>query len=177
MLSGIILQPGAWDATRGSLDDVMLANNVMQEVASPVTLWSKRGNTVGRVTINGLRATGVYRSAMSLESWADAPLTNVVLRDVQVEYTGGGKAWPPGQNVNGPGVDARPLPAWGLYARNVQTLTLEDVRFSLASDDSRPVVSADRVERLTLDGFKFTRVPGVSEPIVTTNVGNLLMNP
>src|SRR5438034_32176 len=139
MLSGIILQPGAWDATRGSLDDVLLANNVMQDVASPVTLWSKRGNTVGRVTINGLRATGVYRSAMSVESWADAPLTNVVLRDVHVEYTGGGKAWPPEQNVNGPGVDARPLPAWGLYARNVQTLTLEEGRFSLASDDSRPV--------------------------------------
>ena len=177
MLSGIILQPGAWDATRGSLDDVLLANNVMQDVASPVTLWSKRGNTVGRVTLNGLRATGVYRSAMSVESWADAPLTHVVLRDVRVEYTGGGKAWPPGQDVNGPGVDARPLPAWGLYARNVQTLTLEDVRFSLASDDSRPVVSADRVERLTFDGFKFTRVPGVPEPIVTTNVANLLKNP
>ena len=141
-----------------------------------VTIWNKRGNTVGRVTINGLRATGVYRSAMSLESWADAPLTNVVLRDVQVEYTGGGKAWPPGQNVNGPGVDARPLPAWGLYARNVQTLTLEDVRFSLASDDSRPVVSADRVERRLSTASSSRACRGV-RPIITTNVGNLLKNP
>src|SRR5438093_4440210 len=30
MLSGIILQPGAWDATRGLLDDVLLVDNVMQ---------------------------------------------------------------------------------------------------------------------------------------------------
>jgi hypothetical protein len=177
MLSGIILQPGAWDATRGLLDDVLLANNVMHHVASPVTLWTKPGNTVGRVTINGLRATGVYRSALSVESWADEPITNVVVRDVQVEFSGGGKAWSAEQTVKGPGVDARPLPAWGLFARNVQSLTLEDVRFTLAADDLRPVVSADRIGRLNLEAFKFTRVPGVTELLVTTNIGRLLQTP
>ena len=177
MLSGIILQPGAWDATRGPLDDVLLANNVMQHVASPLTLWNKPGNTVGRVTVNGLHATDVYRAALSVESWSDAPITNVVLRNVQVEYSGGGKASQAELPVKGPGVDARPLPAWGLYARNVQTLTVEDVRFSLASDDFRPVISADHVERLILDGFRFTRVPGVTEPIASTNIGKLLQSP
>jgi hypothetical protein len=177
MLSGIILQPGAWDATSGPLDDVLLANNVMQHVASPVTLWTKPGNPVGKVTVSGLHATGVYRSAISIESWAKEPLTNVVLRNVQVEFTGGGTAAQAQQPVKGPGVDARSLPAWGLYARHVQTLTLEDVRFSLAADDLRPVVVAERVERLNLDGFKFPRVPGVTEPIVTNNVGKLLQNP
>jgi polygalacturonase len=177
MLSGIILQPGAWDATRGILDDVLIANNVMQNVASPVTLWSKPGNTVGRVTISGLRATDVYRSALSLEGWAEEPITNVVLRDVQVEYSGGGKAWLPGQVVKGPGVDARPLPAWGLYARYVQTLALEDVRFSLAADDLRPVICAEQIECLNLDGFKFTRVAGVTEPLITTNVAKLSQTP
>ncbi|HTD86288.1 MAG TPA: glycosyl hydrolase family 28-related protein, partial [Candidatus Binatia bacterium] len=80
MLSGIILQPGAWDRTRGLLDDVFIANNTMLDVASPITIWTKPGNTVGRVTISGLNATGVYRSALSVESWADEPITNVVLR-------------------------------------------------------------------------------------------------
>ena len=177
MLSGIILQPGAWDATRGPLDDVLIANNVMQHVASPVTLWTKPGNPVGKVTISGLDATGVYRSAFSAESWTDSPITNVILRGVRAEFAGGGKAWATNQIVKGPGVDARPLPAWGLYIRNVQTLTLEDVRFSLASDDLRPVLHAERVERLNLDGFKFTRVPGVAEPLITTNVGSLIQRP
>ncbi len=177
MLSGIILQPGAWDATRGPLDDVLIANNVMEHVASPVTLWTKPGNTVGKVTISGLDATGVYRSAFSAESWADTPITNVVLRGVRAEFSGGGKAWATNQFVKGPGVDARALPAWGIYARNVETLTLEDVRLSLATDDLRPVLHADHVERLNLDGFKFTRLPGVSEPMVTTNVGNLSITP
>jgi hypothetical protein len=177
MLSGIILQPGAWDSTRGPLDEVLLANNVMENVASPVTIWNKPGNTVGKVTVLGLRATGVYRAAMSVESWASAPVTNVVFRDIQIEYAGGGTAAQAGLPVKGPGVDVRSLPAWGLYARNVETLTLEDVRFSLASDDARPVVNADRVAHLNLDGFKYTRVPGVAEPIVSTNSGSILQIP
>jgi hypothetical protein len=59
----------------------------------------------------------------------------------------------------------------------VQTLTLEDVRFSLASDDLRPVICADQIERLSLDGFKFARVAGVTEPISTTNVARLSQTP
>ena len=175
MLSGIILQPGAWDATRGPLDDVFIANNVMQHVASPVTLWTKPGNTVGKVTVSGLNATGVYRSAISVESWADEPITNVVLRNVQVEFAGGGTTAQAQQPVKGPGVDARSLPAWGLFARNVQTLILEDVRFSLASDDFRPVVHADRVERLILDNFKYPRVSGMTNSVVSTNGGKVMI--
>jgi hypothetical protein len=73
--------------------------------------------------------------------------------------------------VKGPGVDARPLPAWGIYARSVQQLTLQDVRLSLASDDLRPVLLADGVLHLTLDSFKFPDVAGVAQPLMTTNVG------
>jgi hypothetical protein len=173
MLSGIILQPGAWDATRGPLDDVLLANNTMSHVASPVTIWTKPGNSVGRVTVSGLNATGVYRSAISVESWAGLPVTNVVLRNVNVEFAGGGKAEQAKQPVKGPGVDARPLPAWGVYARNVERLTLEDVRLTVAQDDFRPVVFADGVQRLDLENLRFPRVPGVTEPLALTNVGSV----
>jgi hypothetical protein len=170
MLSGIILQPGAWDRTEGLLDDVLLANNTMCNVASPVTLWTKPGNPVNRVTVAGLTATGVYRSALSVESWSDAPITNVVVRGASIEFSGGGKAEQGGEQVKGPRVDCRPLPAWGVYARNVERLTLEDVRLSLASDDLRPVLMADHVQRLDLDGLKFTHVPGVTQPVVTNSV-------
>jgi len=111
MLSGIILQPGAWDRTRGPLDDVLIARVTMKDVASPLTLWTKPGNTVGRVTVTDLNATGVYRSALSVESWSDSPITNVVIRNAQIEFTGGGQAEQANQPVKGPGVDARTLPA------------------------------------------------------------------
>ena len=149
----------------------------MQDVASPVMLWTKPGNTVGKVTVSGLNATGVYRSAMSVESWADAPITNVMIRNAQIEFAGGDTAAQTQMPVKGPGVDARPLPAWGLYARNVQTLTLEDVRFSLAADDFHPVIQAENVGHLNLDECKFPRLPGVPKPIVTTNDTTLLQRP
>jgi hypothetical protein len=173
MLSGINLQPGAWDRCPGLLDDVLLSNNTMKNVASPLTLWAKPGNPVGRVTVSGLEATGIYHSAAALESWSDAPITNIVLRNVTVEFDGGGTAEDAKRRVRGPGVDVRPLPAWGLYARNVEQLTLEDVRFSLAKDDLRPVAMIDGVRQLNLDNFRFTQLPGVAEPLVTTNVGKL----
>lgn len=175
MLSGIILQPGAWDRTEGLLDEVFLADNTMRDVASPVTIWTKPGNPVGRVIISGLNATGVYRSALSVESWADAPITNVVVRNAAIEFAGGGTAVQANQPVKGPGVDARPLPAWGLYARNVGQLTLQDVRLSIAREDLRPVVSAENVRQLDLDNVKFTPVSAVAQPIVTTNVGKLTL--
>jgi hypothetical protein len=170
MLSGVILQPGAWDRTEGLLDEVLLANNTMRDVASPVTIWTKPGNTVGRVTISGLNATGVYRSALSVESWADEPITNVVLRNASIEFAGGGKAGEARQPVKRPGVDVRSLPAWGIYARNVEHLALEDVRLTLAAADLRPVLSADNLNRLTLDNFRYPAVAGVVQPLVTNNV-------
>jgi len=173
MLSGIILQPGAWDRTEGPLDDVLLANNTMHDVASPVTIWTKPGNRAGRITIAGLNATHVYRSAMSVESWGDTPITNLVVRNANIEYTGGGTAEQGRQPVKGPGVDARPLPAWALYARNVEHVTLEDVRFSVEQDDFRPLILADRVRTLDLDNVRFPHLLTATNPLVTTNVGTI----
>jgi len=173
MLAGIILQPGAWDATQGLLDDVLISDVTMRNVAAPVTLWIKPGNTAGRVTVARLDATGVYRAAASVESWAESPVTNVVFRDVTIEFAGGGQAEQGRAPVKGPGVDPRPLPAWGFYARHVGQVVFEDVRFRCAREDFRPVLVADGVARLDLSGFKFTRVPGVTEPLVLTNVGRV----
>ncbi len=177
MLAGIILQPGAWDSTRGPLDDVFIANNAMQNVGTPLEISSKRGNTVGTILVDGLRATGIYGAAVSVQSWAGSPMTNVILRDVQVEYAGGGKAWPTNRAVRPSGIDFGALPAWGLYAHDVKNLTLQDVRFDVVTNDFRPVLRADDVQRLDLDNFKFPRLPEVQEPLVTNNVGAVLSEP
>jgi hypothetical protein len=173
MLSGICLQPGGWDRTEGILDDVLISRTTMHHVASPLTFTMKRGNTAGRITVNDLNATGVYRAAMSIESWADAPITNMVVRNARIEFDGGGTAEQARQSVRSPPVDARSLPAWGLYARNVQRLDLEDVRFSLAHDDFRPVVLAENVNSLTLDNFQFPIVAGVERSFATNQVERL----
>ena len=177
MLSGIILQPGAWDKCDGLLDEVFLANNSMRDVSSPVTIWTRPGNPVGKVTISGLNATGVYRAALSVESWSDVPITNVVVRNASIEFTGGGQAELATKPVNRPGVDIRPLPGWGIYARNVEKLTLQDVRLDLAKPDLRPVLAAERVSHLDLDDFRYTHVPEVTEPLLLTNVAEIKREP
>ncbi|MCL4179280.1 MAG: right-handed parallel beta-helix repeat-containing protein [Verrucomicrobia bacterium] len=170
MLTGILLQPGAWDATQGLLDDVLISDVTMHKIASPLGIWLQPGNTAGRITVNGLTATGIYRAAASLESYAETPITNMVFRNVSLEFIGGGTAEQAQTPATAPGVDARPLPAWGLYARNVERLSLESVRLTCATDDLRPVMMATEVQRINFSDFRFTEVPAVKEPIVLTNV-------
>jgi hypothetical protein len=170
MLAGINLQPGGWDATEGPLDDVLISDVTMQNVATPIILTLKPGNSAGQITVSRLSATGVYRAAMSVESWAAQPIQRFVLRDVDVEYLGGGQrdAVPP--TVKQPGVDARSLPAWGCYARHVKHLLLEDVRLSCTEPDLRPVLMCEQVERLQLDAVRFPPTPDGTDPFVLHDV-------
>ncbi len=170
MLSGILLQPGAWDATQGLLDNVLISDVTMNNVASPLSVWLMPGNTAGRITVASLTATEVYRAAASFESFAETPITNVVLRDVCVEFSGGGTAKQAQAPVRAPGVDARSLPAWGCYVRNLDHLSLEAVRLTCATEDLRPVILATNVQRIDFSDFRFTEASVVNEPVVLKNV-------
>lgn len=173
MLSGIILQPGAFHKRDGVLDDVLLSNNTMKDVAAPVTIWTYPNNTVGRITISGLDAIGVYRAAISAESWNDAPITNLVIRNVHIEFVGGGTAEQSKQAVQAPVYDCRSMPAWGIYLRNVDRVTVEDVRLSLTQDDFRPVIMAEQVKLLSFDNVRYSHVSGVTKALVTNRVDKL----
>jgi polygalacturonase len=170
MLAGICLQPGAWDATQGGLDDVLISDITMTNVTTPFHFMMKPGNTAGRITVTRASATGVYRAACSVESWAQTPFKDVTFRDVDIEFEGGGTADQAPREVKAPGVDARPLPAWGFYARNVERLTFEDVRLTCVKPDQRPVMICEDVNDLTLDAFRFPRCEGVANPLVLKDV-------
>jgi hypothetical protein len=158
MLAGLCLQPSGWDRTEGTVDQVHVANVTMHDVASPLHLSAKPPSTVGRVTVDRLTATGVYRAAASIESWADEPIGHVSLRDVSIECIGGGTAAQAAAEVRAPGVDVRPLPAWGLYARRVKSLEMANVRFSLQNDDARPAFLADGIDVLDLGALAFPSI-------------------
>ena len=171
MLAGLCLQPGSWDHTEGALDGVRISDITMHDVASPLHLSLRTGNTGGRVSISRLSATGAYRAAASIESWAESPIEQVSLRDVNLEFVGGGTTEQAQQQVRAPGVDVRPLPAWGLYAKNVKTLDLENVRLSVERDDARPALIAESVDTLTVDDVKFPR--GAELSVVLHDVHNV----
>jgi polygalacturonase len=169
MLAGINLQPGGWDATQGALDDVMISDVTMHNVSTPFHFTLKSGNTAGNIIVNRVTATGVYRAASAVESWAETAFTNVVFRDVTIEYKGGGTLEDARRTVKSPGVDARPLPAWGFHARNVQNLQFDNVRLRLEKEDLRPVLICTGVDRLTLEDFKFPLSADLPEAMVLNN--------
>ena len=104
------------------------ANNTMRNVATPVQVSLKSGNTAGEIIVERLNASGVYRAACSVESWTDDPIERFVLRDVSIEYEGGGKRSEASSQLPKPGLDARRLPTWGFFGRNINQLILEDIR-------------------------------------------------
>jgi polygalacturonase len=173
MLAGINLQPGAWDKTTGDLNDVLISDITMQNVTTPFHFMMKPGNTAGRITVTRVTATGVYRAACSVESWAETPFRNVTFRDVDLEFEGGGTVDKASGPVKAPGVDARPLPAWGFYARNVENLTFEDIRLTCREPDQRPVMICEDVNDLTLDTFRFPRFDGAPNPVVLKSVEHI----
>ena len=170
MLAGLNLQPGGWDATKGSLDNVLISDITMHNVSTPFHFSLKPGNTADTIIVNRVSATGVYRAASSVESWAETAFNNVVFRDVTIEYKGGGTKKQALMNVKSPGVDARPLPAWGFYARNVKNLQLDNVRLRCEKEDLRPVLKCKGVEWLTLEDFKFPPPTQASEAFALDDV-------
>jgi polygalacturonase len=176
MLAGINLQPGAWDKTTGDLNDVLISDITMRNVTTPFHFMLKPGNAANRITVTRVTATGVYRAACSVESWAEAPFKNVTFRDVDIEFEGGGTVGKIPTQVKAPGVDARPLPAWGFYARNVENLAFEDFRMICVKPDQRPVMICEDVSQLTFDTFKFTRYKDVNEPVVLHRVANVRLS-
>ena len=93
------------------------------------------------------------------------PVESVTLENVEIVVAGGGQTW----RANAPldSLAAVPeraasypefsmfgeLPAWGLYVRHVDGLTLRNVRLKLQAPDYRPAVVADDVRGLTVDGL------------------------
>lgn len=169
MLAGVNLQPGGWDATEGSLNNLVLSNLTMRDVATPFHFILKSGNSADGVTVSRVDATGVYRAACTVESWAETPFKNVTFRDVSVRYLGG-ESKTTMKTVKSPGVDARPLPAWGFYARNVEALRLENVSLKFETDDVRPIMMMENVNGLEVEHLSVSRSPNAQTAVVLNEV-------
>ena len=130
---------------------------------------------VRNIAFNGIRATvvavgrqhadlpfksdyrpGETRTCVVLNGVGDEFLENISLQDVHVTYEGGGTAEEAGREVPqmaGEYFETGTPPAYGLYARNVRGLTLNNVRFEVAAPDLRPAVVFDHVADASVNGL------------------------
>jgi hypothetical protein len=99
---------------------------------------------------------GEIKSCMSLNG-VEATIENITFDDVQVTFPGGGTVEEAAvrdvPKVVGEYYQTGVLPAYGLFARNVRGLTLNNVRLEIAKEDARPAMVLDHVEDVAVNGL------------------------
>jgi hypothetical protein len=91
-----------------------------------------------------------------LNGVGDDYLEGISFQDVQVTYEGGGTADEAAREVPeiaGEYFEIGTPPAYGLYARNVRGLTLQNVRFEVKDADLRPAVVFENVTDAAVNGL------------------------
>ncbi len=100
---------------------------------------------------------GERMSCIILNCVGSAVVENISFDNINLTFGGGGTA-EAGANREVPEVSGEyyamgPMPAYALYARNVKGLTLQNLRFQVASPELRPAVVFDRVRDATVSGM------------------------
>ena len=149
---------------------------------------------VRNIKFNGIRATvvaegkqhddlpypqkfrpGETRQCIVLNGVGDDVLENISFQDVHVTYEGGGTFEEASREVPkmaGEYFEIGTPPAYGLYARNVRGLSVNNVRFEVQSPDLRPAVILENVSDASVhslsaqaneksDAFRFTNAHDV----------------
>ena len=127
---------------------------------------------------------GEKNSCITLNAMGEHYLENISFTDVQVKYAGGGTAaqaakrdipeiaseyfgvWDP--SPGGP-------PSYGLYARNVKGLTLQNVRLEFDAPDARPAIILDNIHDASIVNLSAKGNPG-SELLRFINTTDVLIS-
>jgi Glycosyl hydrolases family 28 len=143
--------------------------NPNQNAAPPVK------GVVRNVSFNGIRATvvaqgkqhddlpwpqrfrpGETRQCIVLNGVGEDFLENVSFQDVHLTFEGGGTSEDATREIPkiaGEYFEIGTPPAYGMYARNVRGLTLNNVRFEVKTEDLRPAVVFENVSDAAINGL------------------------
>lgn len=170
-------------AGKASIENFSFSNIIMKNVTGPIGIGFSGGEKsfIRNISFNGIRASvvalpvphpdihfdlhtweGEKNSCITLNAMGDHYLENISFTDVHVKYAGGGTEAQAGKR-DIPKVAAEYFgvwdiapggpPAYGLYARNVKGLTLQNVRFEFEADDARPAIVLDNVKDAAINGL------------------------
>lgn len=167
MLAALNIQPGGWGRACGDVDRVHIKDVVIDQAATPVMMTLNEGNNCGTVTIENMTATGIYGAAISVESWKGGSYDKVGLKQVSVEYIGADNPSLADLAVGPPPADYRPLPCWGIFAKEVRHLELEDVTLSYTGKEYRPALMLDHVGTAELGNVEYTPGSGQKDESYT----------
>ena len=119
------------------------------------------------VLFAGIQGTRISALGNAISGVPGQIIENITLRDVALEFTGGGTTAMatrvvPENNKGYPGVALfGKLPAYGFFVRHVRNVVFENVHLRFATDDHRPAIVCDDVDSVTFERFRAQTMPGV----------------
>lgn len=178
----------------GAMDRVTISNIAIRGVLAPIFVrLGNRGRpfvpngpkppvgTLRNVSISHVVATDASTTGCSITGLPDHPVENVSLNNLQITFSGGGKA-----EQASAAVPEHPekypectmfgtLPAYGFYCRHVKGLRMSDVRLQTTEPDGRHAIVGEDVCDLTIRGLEAAGTPGGPALIRLNRVRNALI--
>ncbi|MGH9342989.1 MAG: glycosyl hydrolase family 28-related protein [Terriglobia bacterium] len=145
-------------ATKGPVDNMVLSDITMINVVSPIFIaysndapYSRGNLGVGRIIVNNLTVLEAHKTPIYVSAPPSNPAKSIVFNNVRVSYKGGATQLESEEQGFSP---YSILQSFGLYARNVQRLELNNVRMTVQEKDTRPAIFVQNVGTLELDRFQ-----------------------
>lgn len=158
MLAAIIFQPGAWRQKPSHSSKILFENLKIRNTMTGIHCSLREGNSLEDFVVRKVDAAGIYGSACSIESWGK-PILKARIENYTASFTPDPKFQQTQKNWRPAGFGTRPLPAWAFYAKNVQGLTLRDVRWTRKTPTTAPATLFEDVSKLTTERIQVNGKP------------------
>ena len=155
------------------------------------------GGIIRNISFKGIRATiapapnlqeypwehaapGEQRTCINLSAVNGQFIEDIAFSNIHITFPGGGTS-EEAANRQVPQTSGNEyfqfgaLPAYGMYARNVRGLRLDNLRFDLATPDHRPALVFDHVEDVAVNGFSAQGNPEAESLLRFTNTREALL--
>ncbi|HUI07103.1 MAG TPA: glycoside hydrolase family 28 protein [Verrucomicrobiae bacterium] len=163
----------------GSLEDVSINNVTMRDIVNApifIRLGARsRGpdnppvGIIRRINISNVIAYNVASDqGILISGLPHHPIEDVTLSNIRILYRGGGtkqqaeRAVPEYENDYPEPSRFGTIPSWGMFARHVKGLDVNNVEMGLMKDDFRPALMIDDVRNVEFNFLKVPRVQDVS---------------
>jgi len=122
---------------------------------------------------------GEKMSCIAFNCVGGATMENISLEDINLTFGGGGTAEDGARRklpeIAGEYFMLGPMPAYGLYARGVHGLTVQNLRLRVSSPDLRPAVIFDNVTDAAVNGISVDGNPGAETVVRMIDSKQVLM--
>jgi hypothetical protein len=141
-------------APRGTTIPAILRNISFSNIHGTVTTDPPQ---LAEAKVTSTANPGERHSCITLNCVGGAIMENISLDNIHLTFGGGGTTEDAARRdlpqIAGEYFAMGPMPAYGLYARNVKGLTLQNIRLQVATPDLRPALIFDHVNDATINGL------------------------